>query len=143
MQEKSQQTLMTTLRSVIIAFSCCYFPLVISQSFTHAKSLNLLEYPEAFDNNLRYAFNVAMYLNARMVLSNSFMNCIIYSFSSKPFLHALRKHVIPGGKSRFFGSYNSHSKSVTSAQTATESTAGDSTKKLPTKRSEKQCTSVV
>ena len=98
MQRKSQRNLMTSLRSVIIVFSACYSPLAITQSFSHTKSLHLVKYPDQFVASERFAFNVAMYLSARLVFCNSFMNCIIYSFSSKPFLNALKKHVLPGNK---------------------------------------------
>ena len=80
-----------TLRTVVIAFTISYLPLVVTQSFAKSDSINLLQNPKTFDVKTNFVFNAAMFLSSRLILANSFANCIIYNVKNKEFLLAAKK----------------------------------------------------
>ena len=86
-----EKTLNSTLRLVVIAFTLSYLPLSITQCFSKAKSINLRKYPRSFEPDINFAWNIAMFISSRLVISNSFVNCIIYNITNKEFLHAAKK----------------------------------------------------
>jgi len=80
-----------TLRTVVVAFTISYLPLVVTQSFTKSNFINLFQYPQNFDLKTNVIFNAAMFLSSRLILANSFANCIIYNVKNKEFLYAAKK----------------------------------------------------
>ena len=94
LQKKMQRSLMTSVRLVVIAITVCYLPLIMTQAFSHFPALHPHKYPDKFDTRVNFSWNISMFLSSRLVFINAFMNCIIYNFSNKTFLMALRRHVL-------------------------------------------------
>ena len=87
-----------TLRTVVLAFTISYLPLVVTQSFTKSNLINLFLNPKTFDAKTNVVFNAAMFISSRLILANSFANCIIYNVKNKEFLIAAKR--IFGKKTR-------------------------------------------
>ena len=88
---KLEKVLNETLLVVVVAFTISYMPLVITQLFSKSLHINLSLYPKDFDPHINYIWNIAMYLSSRIILANSFANCIIYNIKNKDFLNAVKK----------------------------------------------------
>ena len=89
-QKKRDQNLSQSLTSVCIAFSVCYVPLVITQFLSNSPNIHLTKYPLEFNSTANKIFNISMFFASRLVLSNSFLNGIIYSCKDKGFLLATK-----------------------------------------------------
>lgn len=89
--KKLEKTLNATLKAVVIAFTLSYLPLSITQCFSQSKSINLQKFPRTFDSDVNFTWNIVMFVSSRLVLSNSFINCIIYNIKNKEFLRAAKR----------------------------------------------------
>ncbi|XP_076813265.1 uncharacterized protein LOC143459849 [Clavelina lepadiformis] len=77
------------LRSIIIVFTICYLPLIITQSFASLQTIDLRNFPKSFDVVSNYIWNVFMFLSSSFVLGNSFANFFVYVFEDREFTNAL------------------------------------------------------
>ena len=80
-----------TLKVVVVAFTLSYLPLVVTQSFTKSKLINMCAYPKSFYMQSNYAWNAAMFFSSRFIIGNSFANCIIYNVKNKEFLNSAKR----------------------------------------------------
>lgn len=87
----SDKSLWSSMVAVITAFSFSYAPLVITQMLSKSDKINFEKFPDTFDSNSNYLFNIFMFISTRVVFCNSFVNCIIYNITNKEFLKAARK----------------------------------------------------
>ena len=82
-RKRSQKRLMVrTLRAMIISFTVCYMPLAIIQSFHEYPTLHLDKYFQ-FSSLGNSAWNFGMYVASRLIVLNSFLNCVIYNYKNK------------------------------------------------------------
>ena len=67
---------------MILSISICYVPLIIVQSFREFEFLQLKDYGK-FSKEGNSVWNFCLYLSSRLVVLNSFLNCIIYNYNNK------------------------------------------------------------
>jgi len=89
--KESERQLSQNIVAVIIAFTICYIPFAVTQSFGKSKKIHFDRYPESFDSDRNYIFNAFLFVSCRIVIINSFLNCIIYSVNNRQFRGAARK----------------------------------------------------
>ena len=103
-KRNGKRLMVRTLKAMIISFSICYMPLAVIQSFHEVPSLHMNNYSRfsPFGNSV---WNFSMYLASRLVVLNSFLNCIIYNRKNKYLAIEQRKI-----QNRFFGKRNNSRK---------------------------------
>ena len=83
-------SLAKTVRYVVVAFTLALVPTILATGTSGLSSLDRTDSCN-FNPVASAAWNGSAYLAARILLSNSFVNCIIYSYRNKNFRSGLKK----------------------------------------------------
>lgn len=88
-KHNDKQIMVMTLRSMITAFTVCYLPLAIVQTFYNLPILSLKNYPN-FSPVANFTWNICMFFASRLVVINSFLNCVIFNGRNKFVIQRLK-----------------------------------------------------
>ena len=92
-KRNDKKIIVLTLKAMIISFTICYLPLAIVQTFYDMPILSLSNYPD-FSPIGNFSWNICMWFASRLVVLNSFLNCIIFNFRNKYVVDRLKEFKI-------------------------------------------------
>lgn len=91
--KSTELVLTTTVRLIVVAFSVAIIPSILVMICGGLNSIEPTR--KEFDPTAKAVWNSLAYLASRILFSNSFFNCLIYSYKSSKFRKAARALLLP------------------------------------------------